>query len=57
MSTTIVPAVDAAADARWREWRARYAEEDRRREAVMRKVIVVLGTGLVIALATALMTR
>lgn len=52
-----VETVDADADRRWREWRARYAEDDRRRDAAMGKLLAVVATGLVIALAAALMAR
>jgi hypothetical protein len=57
MSGAIDVIVDADADRRWREWRAKYAEDDRRRGAAMSKLAIVVGTGLVIALASALMAR
>ena len=54
---TGIDIIDVDADRRWREWRAKYAEDDKRRGAAMVKLAVVVATGLVIALASALMNR
>jgi hypothetical protein len=55
--SALVDIVDPDADRRWREWLARYAEDDRRRGVVMGRLALVVAIGLVIALAAAVMTR
>lgn len=48
--TNIVASTAASdADIRWRNWQARGAESDRRTAARMRKVMLLLVAGLVIA--------
>ena len=49
--TTLVAAVpDPEADIRWREWKARGAEDDRRRTIMMRRLAVLIGIGLAVLL-------
>jgi hypothetical protein len=48
--TNLVASIAASdADIRWRNWQARGAESDRRTAARMRKLMLVIVAGLVIA--------
>jgi hypothetical protein len=50
MTALVASAVDRDADVRWREWRARGDEADRRRAATMVRLITFLSMGFGICL-------
>jgi hypothetical protein len=49
--------IDAAAEARWREWQARGAAADKRTAAGMRTLVLVLAAALAVAFVRELLLR
>lgn len=50
MTDPLVPVPDVDAGVRWRAWEARSAASDRRWSAIMRGVLLLLGSALAVAL-------
>jgi len=48
MTNLVATLPDSDADLRWRNWQARGAKTDRRMATRMRRVVIVLATGLAV---------